>query len=90
MPGLPFFMCAQQGLSLGGEQFFAIGCKCPPPARQGERLAEGKGACREVGTAGSEGSPEAKRWPDEQKTAYEAVAWDKEAEVDVEVPSRGV
>ena len=38
----------------------------PPhlPGRQAERLAKGKGARRE---AGSEGSREQKRWPDEQE-----------------------
>ena len=51
------FHCAPgRALLLGGES--------PLPARQGERLADGKGY---AGDRGSEGSRMAKRWPDEQE-----------------------
>ena len=46
----PFFIVRPAWASLGGEQSVAAS---PPPARQGERLAEGKGARREAGSEGS-------------------------------------
>jgi hypothetical protein len=47
-----------------------LGGESPLPARQGERLAEGKGVHREVESEGSLRTivSTAKHWPDEQKS----------------------
>ena len=69
----PSFWCAQHGLSLGGERSRKIAS--PLPARQGERLAKGKGVRRE---AGSEGSRKQSAGP-RTGTEYEAAVRDEGA-----------